>query len=125
MSHKVVYNACYGGFSLSMKAVDWLEYNSKDETLLEHIKNCRKDRLYSISAFRDQMLCYSVSEYFDCKRHHKDLVTVVEALGNKASGTCAELEIMEISGNQYRIDEYDGFEEVITPEGSDWIIIND
>ena len=34
----VVYNTCYGGFNLSLKAVNWLEQNAKDETLLNYIK---------------------------------------------------------------------------------------
>ena len=124
--HKIVFNNCYGGFSISMKAVDWLEHNSKDEALLEHIKNCKEDRLHSISAYRDQMFCYSVSEFFDCNRHHKDLVAVVEALGNEANGESAYLGIAKIYGNQYRIDEYDGAESVITPEdGEQWVLIED
>lgn len=125
MSHKVVYNACYGGFSISLKAVDWLESNCIDESLREHIKIAKAESLSSTSSLKDEYLCYDVSDWFCDKRHHKDLVAVVEALGDEASGSCAELEITEISGNQYRIDEYDGSEEVITPEGSDWITIKD
>ena len=125
MSHKVVYNACYGGFSLSLKAVDWLEENAKDEALHKFIKTAKTNNLNSSTSLKYEYLCYDVSYWFENKRHHKDLVAVVEALGDEASGSCAELEIMEISGNQYRIDEYDGSEEVITPEDSDWIFIND
>lgn len=128
--HKVVYNACYGGFSLSLKAVDWLEHNSKDNSLLAHIEECKEDIKHSaervkcsVKYFND-LLCCGVSRYFDGYRHHKDLVAVVEALGDKANGECAKLEIANV-GNQYRIDEYDGAEEVVTPEGSDWIIIQD
>lgn len=123
--HKVVFNNCYGGFSISMKAVDWLEHNSKDEALLEHIKNCKEDIEYSTSAYKDRVLCYSVSEFFDRKRHHKDLVSVVEALGDDANGSSAHLGIAKIYGNQYRIDEYDGAEDVITPSGEDWVVIED
>ena len=123
--HKVVFNNCYGGFSISLKAVDWLEHNSKDEALLEHIKNCKEDSEYSTSAFKEQLLCYSVSDFFADKRHHKDLVAVVETLGDEANGSCAALGICRINGRQYRIDEYDGAEEVITPEGYDWTFIED
>lgn len=118
MSHKVVYNACYGGFSLSIEAVNWLAEHATDPELKAYIQ----------SAFTDKCKFFIgtlVGSWFDDRRHHKDLVAVVEALGNAASGQCAKLNIVEISGNQYRIDEYDGSEEVITPEGSDWIIIND
>lgn len=125
MSHKVVYNACYGGFSLSLKAVDWLEENCEDNELSDFIKSLRlAGKEYSFAS-KDEYLRYDVSGWFDGKRHHKDLIAVVETLGHEANGPCVKLEIMEISGNQYRIDEYDGSEEVITPEDSDWIFIND
>lgn len=76
MSHKVVYNACYGGFSLSLKAIDWLEQNAKDKSLVSKIKEYKRlnEKLY---------WNYAVD---DIPRHHKDLVAVVEVLGNKASG---------------------------------------
>lgn len=124
--HKVVYNNCYGGFSLSLKAVDWLEENCKDEALCEHIKTIKTNDLSSGVSQKHIYLCYYVSNLFCDKRHHPDLVAVVEALGKEANGPCANLAIEEISGNRYRIDEYDGTEEVITPNGNDdWIFIND
>lgn len=125
MGHKVVYNNCYGGFSLSLKAVDWLEEHCKDEALCERIKMIKTNDLSSDVSLKYEYLCYGISDLFDGKRHHPDLVAVVEALGKEASGTCANLAIEEISGNQYRIDEYDGAEDVITPNGNDWIFIND
>lgn len=113
--HKVVYNACYGGFSLSMSAIEWLNIHCEDPELKQLIKdNLDKSALH---------LIYEIVNFFDNKRHHKDLVAVVEALGDKAGGECAALGIATISGNQYRIEEYDGSEEVITPEDSSWIII--
>lgn len=116
MSHKVVYNTCYGGFSLSIEAVNWLAEHATDPELEAYIQRVTTDQYFYIGAL--------VGSWFDGKRHHKDLVAVVEALGSNASGQCAKLKIVEISGNQYRIDEYDGSEEVITPEGSDWIVID-
>ena len=53
-------------------------------------------------------------------RHDPILVQVVEELGDKANGMCAQLAIEEVSGS-YRIDEYDGFESVETPESYEWI----
>lgn len=120
--HKVVFNGCYGGFSLSLEAVEWLEANCKDNELSKFISETRNKMLPSL--FK-QIFCCDISCWFDNKRHHKDLVAVVEALGNKVNGDCADLCIATISGNQYRIEEYDGVEEVVTPEGSDWIIIQD
>lgn len=120
MSYKVVYNACYGGFSLSLKAVEWLAEHATDLELKTYIKEKLTDEPKSF-------IGTLIGTWFDNKnkRHHKDLVAVVEALGSEANGPCAKLEIMTIDLNQYRIDEYDGSEEVITPEDSDWIIIND
>lgn len=93
----------------------------KDNELRKFIKVTRNKLLPSLSK---EVLCYDISAWFDNKRHHKDLIAVVEALGNDANGPCATLEIHKIDGNQYRIDEYDGAEEVITPSCEDWIIID-
>lgn len=123
--HKVVYNNCFGGFSISLKAVEWLEDNCKDEELSNFIKSQRLvDKEYSFVP-KDERLCYDVSDWFDDKRHHKDLVALVEALGNSANGPGAALCIRVISEKRYRIEKYDGAEEVVTPEDSDWIFISD
>ena len=123
--HKVVFNNCYGGFSLSLKAVDWLEANCVDNELRDFIKSLRlAGKEYSFAS-KDECICYDVSEYFEDNRHHKDLVAVVEALGKDANGCCAALAIKKINCNQYRIDEYDGAEEVIVPDCENWIFIND
>jgi hypothetical protein len=61
----------------------------------------------------------------DLPRHDKDLVAVVEKLGDKANGDCADLKVVEIDSNLYRIDEYDGAESVETPEDIDWIKLED
>lgn len=123
--HKVVFNNCYGGFSLSLKAVEWLEVNCKDNELRNFIKSLHlAGKEYSFAS-KDECFRYDVSDWFEGRRHHKDLVAVVEALGAEANGFCASLEICEIGGNQYRIDEYDGVESVATPEGYDWIFIED
>jgi len=123
--NKVVYNNNYGGFSISLKAVEWLEANCKDNELRDFIKSLRSaGKEYSFSS-KDECLCYDVSGWFEDKRHHKDLVAVVEALGDEANGSCAQLNIRKICGNQYRIEEYDGAEDVITPkDDNEWIVIN-
>lgn len=122
MTHKVVYNNDYGGFSISLKAIDWLEENCKDNNLRKFIKATRSKVLPSLSNI---ILCSDISDWFDDQRHHKDLVAAVEALGKDASGPSASLCIKTIDGNQYRIDKYDGAEEVITPDGDDWVFIED
>ena len=91
---KVVYNNCYGGFSLSKKAIDlYKELTGKSE---------------EISAY-------------GINRHDHALVKVVETLGAKADGYLASLRIKEIKGNKYRIEEYDGIESVIEPDDIEWV----
>ena len=116
--HKIVFNNCYGGFSLSLEAVNWLAEHATDSDL----------KIYIHLSYRDTAKIYLgdvVGAWFDGKRHHRDLVAVVEALGRNASGSCAALDIEIINSNQYRIEEYDGSENVITPDGNDWIFIED
>ena len=124
--YKVVFNNCYGGFNLSKEAVDWLEDHCKDNELRELIKSVKSDIMSDdIISNKYLHICYSVVDWFDKRRHHSDLIAVVEALGNAASGDCAALCIAKIDSKQYRIDEYDGAEEIVTPDGEDWIFIND
>ena len=110
---KVVYNACYGGFSLSNEAKDRMvelgyemevnpNYDPRPE--VEWYNRTQKYKIYD----------------GDIDRHDPVLVQVVEELGDKANDGCANLQIEEVSG-PYRITEYDGFESVETPAGCDWI----
>lgn len=49
-------------------------------------------------------------------RHDKFLVEAVEVLGSeKASGSCAQLKVIDIPIAVYNIEEYDGFESVSEP----------
>lgn len=80
---KVVINSCYGGFSLSSQAY----------TLLKEVKGNPEKVEYS--------------------RHDNDLVKIIETLGEKANGSCAALQIVEIEDDvAYEIREYDGYEGV-------------
>lgn len=84
---KVVINQCYGGFSLSKAAIE--EY-AKRSGKLE-------------SEFYDR--------YID--RDDKDLVAIVEEMGEAANGSCADLNVVEIpDGISWQIEEYDGYEHV-------------
>ena len=57
----------------------------------------------------------------EIERHDPDLVAVVEELGSeKASGRCACLKVTDIGESKYHIDEYDGYESVITELGDDY-----
>ena len=134
--NKVVINVCYGGFSLSMKALQLLykkkgenynfpykyNYNTKKyykSTLEDSDYLFKEDRGNVIENVKGGICSYDTS----CPRHDKDLVEVVEELGTEANGDCAKLCVAEILGNIYRISEYDGWEWVETPESVDWITI--
>ena len=101
---KVVYNACFGGFSLSPDAV------RLGRKISGNPKWADADEKYGFIE--------------GIERHDTVLVQVVEELGRAAaSGSCAKLAIKEVpSGTLYRIDEYDGSETVMTNSDYDWIV---
>jgi hypothetical protein len=141
---KVVYNVCHGGFSLSKEACQrywdikgqqvWIEEDTQFKSLglftvwlvapEDRIPSKEGNAFYSMSM--DERVAYnrahSKQTWYnrDVCRHDPVLVQVVEELGDKANGTCAKLKIDEVDG-PYRIDEYDGFESVETPDSYDWI----
>jgi hypothetical protein len=110
--YKVVYNDCFGGFSLSVEAVLWLRENGHGEikTIAQTHKIERVERSYG---------CHLSG----IDRHDPDLVRCVETLGERASGALANLKVYKLNGNRYRIDEYDGSEEVYEPEDEEYITI--
>lgn len=99
MGHKVVINSCYGGFGLSEAAV----------------------ALYNAIAVIEGMDAFE-SDY-DIARHCPVLVRVVEELGDAASADYADLCIVQIPGDRYKIREYDGYESIQTPESIRWTVI--
>jgi hypothetical protein len=129
---KVVFNNCYGGFSLSEEACRrYWELQGKEVWIEDGIvwlvppeERVKKGDWYSMTM--DQRVeyneKYSKQTWYDrhVDRHDPILVQVVEELGAKANGMCASLAIAETYG-RYRIDEYDGSESVATPDGYDWI----
>jgi hypothetical protein len=50
-------------------------------------------------------------------------VRCVETLGDEAGGRVANLEVRELKGNRYRIEEYDGQEDIYEPEDENYITI--
>ena len=136
---KIVYNACYGGFSLSKEACQryweikgqqvWIEddgwgFNVWLVPPEERLKPKTGKEFSSMSM--EERIAYnkahSAQSWYDgdVSRHDPVLVQVVEELGDEASGEFAKLRIAEISG-PYRIDEYDGFESVMTADSYEWI----
>ena len=98
--YKVAYNACYGGFGLSKEASVYLNKHW----------GCNINPEYG---------------YIDedvIPRHHKGLI---EILGEKANGFCAELKVATISTPMYMVDEYYGYESIETPDSYDCVVINE
>lgn len=88
MQQKVVYNACYGGFSLSKKA---------------------------IIALKNMGIDYDNEWHYNNKIERNDLrlVKVVEELKEESFGNNAYLKIAIINSSTFSIEDIDGFESVI------------
>jgi hypothetical protein len=92
---KVVINTCHGGFGLSREAAD--RYCAE-----KGINTGEWNKTWNFySDFRDKQI----------PRDDELLIRIVEELGDKASGYCAELEIVEIPDDvDWYVEEYDGSE---------------
>lgn len=125
---KVVYNRDFGGFSLSTKAIQWMEENGSEETK-KMIKEIRSEAEKICGDGSNDYLTVEAIMSFKIadviERHNKDLVTAVETLGKKANGSCADLSVYELKGKDYRISEYDGAETVVEKEDEEYIHIED
>jgi len=112
MKRKVVYNGCYGGFSLSLEAQK-VYIEKKGFTPILHEGAYSWDKYYY---YEENPEFYNR----EIERDDPALVETVKELGTEsASGICAKLKIKEVDG-PYHIDEYDGFETVITPNDINW-----
>ena len=141
MKNKVVINACFGGFGLSTLAEQTLlekkniKYITKTESKYgmdntyfynADIVNSKKyqhlEQLEwsSLSVEDRQYLNSAHINMSELERHDKDLIEVVEQLGAAASSRYAKLEVEEIEGNKYQVNEYDGSESIITPDEQTW-----
>jgi hypothetical protein len=94
---KIVINDDFGGFGLSKMAIE--SYASRKGLTLG-----KWNQTYGyFDDFMDR----------DIPRNDKDLVEIVESLGNLANGFCASLRIVEIpDGVEWHISEYDGIEHI-------------
>lgn len=108
---KIVINACFGGFSLSYAATKWLANNGNKEAI-EKMDEMAETYATDWRGFRPRL-----------PRHDALLVECVEALGEAANGDYARLVVVTIKGTQYRITEYDGAEDVETPESIAWVTV--
>ena len=130
---KVVINKCFGGFSLSAKAVRRLAelkgrkcfFFSGYDKPYTPISDKEAEKEFAITAFDVPYPnklgddAYAKHNLYFCgiDRTDPDLIRVIEELGaghhTGASGSCAELEIVEIlDGTNYEIAEYNGNEHI-------------
>lgn len=100
IKNSVVINTCYGGFGLSMAA----------------LRRLSRWLGMSIDDVRDRYIFAPKQEV----RHCPFLVRVVREMEHRSWGDCARLSIVEITGNQYFINEYDGLENIETPDTMLW-----
>lgn len=139
---KIIYNACFGGFSVSeagmrryaeLKGVPlyvegdewnktyWLvppEERGEVLSAVGWITAPTEERTKSNAAYA--RLTISSRDFDRCD---PVLVQVIEELGEAASGAHAKLRVAEVaSGSRYRIDEYDGLERVGTPDSYEWMV---
>lgn len=128
MEAKVVINTDYGGFNLTAKALKELGKLKfpKDVEFLDKIPEeyfsdgnwlgykDESERL-KFESIKDYLARF---EYGSCDRTDKDLVKVVENLGEEASPEFTSLEVKTIfsASGRYQIHEYDGYEKVSAAE---------
>lgn len=97
---KIVINSCFGGFQVS-------------ESFL---------KAYQIPYKKTSYGSYYAEESIE--RTDPRLIEYIETHGSKmASGSCAELEVVEIpKGTLYLITEYDGYESIETMNDIAWFV---
>lgn len=109
---KVVVNKCHGGFSLSHEAM--MRYGElAGINLYPEIGRCGFYTYWKVPKEQQNDKFYSELTLYerDLERDDPWLVQVVEELGDKANGHCADLKVVEIPDDVgWHIAEYDGRE---------------
>ena len=149
---KIVLNGYYGGFGLSYEATalylhaknreaffyaDISTYHNTSDryakvhkykrVTLPEIRSSQYYMIYCTTTDQGELIDHfpeDIVHFDDLDRTDPTLISVVETMGPKAaSGKYASLYIEEIpNGTQYKIDNYDGIEELITKDDDDWKI---
>ena len=133
---KVVINNCYGGFSLSPEATIRLwqmgapieatpvdkYYDKTDHDSPLGFKRAIADWRDYLAGGKEHnngfLTVFSPDESIvlntrDIPRNDKNLIQVVEEMGEKANGACAQLSVVEIPDDvEWEISEYDGNEHI-------------
>lgn len=101
---KIVINKCYGGFSISKAAAEYMASLGCEQAKAE-LSEMKDDKFYG----------YGYSKNYDdgYKRDNEYLVKAVEHLGPDANNWASNLKVIEIpDGVEWEIDEYDGLESI-------------
>jgi hypothetical protein len=135
---KIVVNRCYGGFSISKAAAEYMaklgdpvaiaEINEwrRDKYLMDaylstgawpnDITPAEKKQLQFTVKYRKEPSFYGYGYAEGANGYERTspaLIKAVEDLGAAASGEAAKLEVVEIPDNvEWEIDEYDGIESI-------------
>ena len=134
---KIAYNRCYGGFSLSHKAImryaelkgiKLYAFRHKDDSNLRSkmvpISDEEAEEAFLVHYCTTPE--YSDAGYWYKGRMEEDrsdpaLIQVIEEMGKEANGSCAELAITEVPARTlWRIDEYDGRESIEISSDVKW-----
>ena len=124
---KIVYNAGFGGASLSDKAIErYAEikgitlFKSDEKYWVSNYYRCTEDVYNTLSELEKDDFYFSDRDILG-NRTDPVLIQVIEELGEEANGWAADLQIAELpAGTQYHIHEYDGSETVMTPDDYEW-----
>lgn len=102
---KIVINVCYGGFSISKEAAEFMAKNGCERAKQELAEYAVVNRWFG----------YGIVEEMDggYDRTSAYLIRAVETLKEKANGSLAKLKVVEIpDGIDYYISDYDGVESI-------------
>ena len=100
---KIVINRCYGGFSISRQAAQFMADRGNTRAKAELADS--NDGWYGFGYVDGLKGGYD--------RTDPDLIAAIEALGDEADGNLASLKVVDIPDNvEYEIDDYDGVETI-------------
>lgn len=126
---KIAINRCYGGFQLSDRAIEMLMKRKGLECHKYRYDGSVDGYKKVISDDTEGFLDYSTVDlgefikeipsdnywYYGTviERNDKDLIAVIEELGDEANGRCGKIRIVEIPDDiSWEIHDYDGMESV-------------
>lgn len=114
--YKIVINSCYGGYKLSIEAVNYIIKRMKElgQEIPDYLNwksdfyNIYRKNLMSEKEIERELCCYASEKL---PRYHPLLIEAVETLGSeKASGMYSELVIVTGKYPSFEIEEFDGNE---------------